>query len=303
MDHDHLSTDPDSNLRYVTCSRCNLTFGRRVNRIPVVAHNAMAYDINHIICKLEDASYVRVLAKNTERFLCLHWGRNLTFIDSLNFLTGSLDSLSSKVPDHELDKYLSWLTDHDPIRHQLLKHKAVLPYDYLDSIQKLTIDRLPPREAFYNRLTEKEQDVESYHRARDIWHVFQCRTLKDYLELYIVLDVLLLAAIFETYRDSTFKHFNLDPAHYVSSPSLCFDAMLKLTGVELDVLRDTEMYLFFTKSIRGGMSGSSVRYAAANNDLLENYDPEQPVSHIMSFDANNLYGHSLSMPLPMSDFR
>lgn len=303
MDHDHLSPDPDSNLRYVTCSRCNLTFGRRATRIPVVAHNAMAYDINHIICKLEDASYVRVLAKNTERFLCLHWGRHLTFIDSLNFLGGSLDSLSSKIPDDVLDKYLFWLTDHDPYKQGLLKHKAVLPYDYLDCMDKLAIDELPPRDTFYNRLTEKELDAESHRRAQNIWHVFQCRTLKDYLELYVTLDVLLLAAVFETYRESTFRHFKLDPAHYVSSPSLCFDAMLKLTEVNLDVLRDTEMYLFFTKSIRGGMSGSSVRYAAANNDLLENYDPEKQVSHIMSFDANNLYGHSLSMPLPMSDFR
>ena len=56
-----------------------------------------------------------------------------------------------------------------------------------------------------------------------------------------MLDVLLLAAVFESYRKLTFKHFLLDPAHYVSSPSLYFDAMLRLTGVKLDVLHDTDV--------------------------------------------------------------
>ena len=89
----------------------------------------------------------------------------------------------------------------------------------------------------------------------------------------------------------------------MSSPSLCFDAMLRLTGVKLDVLEDTDMYLFFTKSIRGGLSGSSVRYAkASKRNSWWIYDPDMTVSHIMSFDANNLYRHSLSNPLPMSDF-
>ena len=302
-DHDHLSMSSESNLRYITCSLCNLTYGsNKLNKIPIVVHNSMSYDINYIISKLENASNVRILAKNTERPLTLRMKGNLVFIDSLNFLSGSLDHLASKLPQNDLDEYLCWLTRRDARRTHLLLHKAALPYDFIDSADKLNVNNLPPIDAIYNRLTDTALSQEDSLRAQKIWLEFDCSTLKDYMEVYVTLDVLLLAAMFENYRKSTFKHFQLDPAHYVSSPSLCFDAMLLLTGVKLDVLHDTDMYLFFTKSIRGGLSGSAVRYAKANNELMADYNPDVPVSHIMSFDANNLYGHSLSNPLPMSDF-
>ena len=90
----------------------------------------------------------------------------------------------------------------------------------------------------------------------------------------------------------------------MSTPSLCMDAMLRMTGVKLEKLQDTDMYLFFTKAIRGGLCGSALRYAKANNELMkEEYDESEPTAHIMSLDANNLYGHSLSNPLPTDDFK
>ena len=109
-DHDHLSMSSDSNLRYITCCLCNLTYGsNKLNKILIVAHNSMAYDINHIISKLQNASNVRILAKNTERLLTLRMKGNLVFIDSLNFLSGSLDHLASKLPQNDFDEYLCWL--------------------------------------------------------------------------------------------------------------------------------------------------------------------------------------------------
>ena len=109
-DQDHLSMSSDSNLRYITCSLCNLTYrSNKLNKILIVAHNSMAYDINHIISKLQNASNVRILAKNTERPLTLWMKGNLVFIDSLNFLSGSLDHLASKLPQNDLDEYLCWL--------------------------------------------------------------------------------------------------------------------------------------------------------------------------------------------------
>ena len=226
-DHDHLSTGSDSNLRYITCSLCNLTYGsNKSNKIPIVAHNSMAYDINHIISKLQNALNVRILAKNTERPLTLQMKGNLVFIDSLNFLSGSLDHLASKLPPDDLDEYLCWLTRRDASRMRLLLHKAALPYDFMIASDKLNVTKLPPIDAFYNKLTDTALSQEDYLRAQKIWKEFDCNILKDYMEVYVTLDVLLLAAVFENYRKSTFKHFQLDPAHYVSSPSLCFDAML-----------------------------------------------------------------------------
>ena len=303
-DHDHLDNESTSNLRFITCSRCNLTYGATQYKIPIIAHNSMKYDISHVICELYDVDPVRILAKNTKRPLSLRWKRNLHFIDSINFLQGSLDSLVDKLPKETLLPYLHSLSKGDEIKEELLLGKAAFPYDYLTDVDKLGDEQLPPIESFYNTLTEKQLSEAGYRKAERIWSVFGCKSLQDYMELYVVLDVLLLGAVFETYRGLTINHFGPDPCHYVSAPSLCMDAMLRMTGVKLEKLQDTDMYLFFTEAIRGGLCGSALRYAKANNELMnKEYDESEPTAHIMSLDANNLYGHSLSNPLPTDDFK
>ena len=91
----------------------------------------------------------------------------------------------------------------------------------------------------------------------------------------------------------------LDSAHYYFSPGLSWDALLKKTGVELELLTDYEQHLFIERRIRGGISIVSKRHAKANNPLVDDYDPEKPSSHILYLDANNLYGWAMSQPLPM----
>ncbi len=301
-DHDHLNHSSTSNMRFVTCNRCNLTYGSQNYKIPVVAHNANRYDIHHIVLGLKDASRVKVLAKNSESFISLTWGKRLSFIDSFNFLAGSLDGMTRTLPPDSVTPFLDHITTDETLQ-KLLMHKGIFPYDYIDHLDKLKDCRLPSKEKFYNSLTNRHVDGADYERAQRVWNEFDCQTLKDYLELYVCLDTLLLAAMVESYRVSTHKHFRLDPMHYVSSPSLCFDAMLKITEVELDTLPSVDMYLFFTKAIRGGIAGASTRRAVANNDCCEDYDPTEPVSHIIGLDANNLYGHSLCQSLPTGEFR
>lgn len=301
-DHDHLSWSARSNMRYVTCNRCNLTYGRQTRKIPVVAHNASRYDTHHIVLALRDTSRVEILAKTTEQYICMRLGKRLVFVDSMNFLAGSLDNMARLLPNEDVDPFLDFITA-DANARKLLRQKSIFPYDYLDSTDKLAETELPSKEHFYNSLSQSHIEDSDYQRARLIWREFNCRTLKDYLELYVCLDTLLLAAMVESYRASTHKHFGLDPLHYVSAPSLCFDAMLKITNVQLDTLPSVDMYLFFTKSIRGGMAGASSRHAVANNDCCRHYDPAEPVSHMIALDANNLYGHSLSQQLPTGEFR
>jgi hypothetical protein len=79
--------------------------------------------------------------------------------------------------------------------------------------------------------------------------------------------------------------------------------MLKHTKVELELLQDYDMILFFKKGIRGRLSQVSHRYAEANNSYIPNYDPFSESSFIMYFDANNLYGHAMSRPLPYGGFK
>ena len=118
-----------------------------------------------------------------------------------------------------------------------------------------------------------------------------------------VLPHLLLADVFETFRRTCQKQYGLDPAHYYTSLGLSWDALLKKTGVELELLTDYDQHLFIEKGLRGGISMASKRHARANNPLVEGYDQGQPSSHILYLDANNLYGWAMSQYLPTGSFR
>ena len=89
-------------------------------------------------------------------------------------------------------------------------------------------------------------------------------------------DVALLADVFENFRNLCQKQYGLDPAHYYTSPGLSWDALLKKTGVELELLTDLEKHLFVERGIRGGISMVSKRYSKTNNPLVPDYDPSKP---------------------------
>ena len=96
--------------------------------------------------------------------------------------------------------------------------------------------------------------------ARKVWEKFSMKTLEDYHNLYNELDVLLLADVFENFRDVCCKNYDLDPAHYYTAPGLAWDAALKVTGVKLELLSDPEMLLMVEKGIRRGVSMIGNRY-------------------------------------------
>ena len=115
---------------------------------------------------------------------------------------------------------------------------------------------------------------------------------------------MLLADVFENFIDVCFEKFKLDPAHYITAPSLALDAKLKMTKVELELLTDPDMFLFFEKGVRGGVSAITKRYAKANNRYMgSEYDPNKPSIFIPYLDANNLYGWTMSQLLPHSGFK
>ena len=186
----------------------------------------------------------------------------------------------------------------------LLLKKAEYPYDYMDSLKRLDESQLPPKEAFYSKLSGKDITDDDYKHAQRVWEEFSCHTVRDYHDLYNQCDVLLLADIFENFRDVCMKQYKLDPAWYYTAPGLAWDAALKLTGVQLELLSDPDMLLMVEQGIRGGISTISNRYAKANNKYMgEKYDSNQPSKFITYLDANNLYGWAMSKPLPTHGFK
>ena len=181
--------------------------------------------------------------------------------------------------------------------------KGVYPYEYMDTWDRFTEPKLPPKEAFYSKLSDAHISDEDYTHAQKVWATFGCKTLGDYSNLYCSTDVLLLADVFETFRKICLRQYGLDPAHYYISPGLSWDALLKKTGVELELLTDYDQHLFIEKGMHGGISMVSKRHAKTNNHLVDGYNPEKPSSHILYLDANNLYGWAISQPLPTGAFR
>ena len=125
----------------------------------------------------------------------------------------------------------------------------------------------------------------------------------DYHDHSLKKVVLLLANVFEKFIDPSLKFYRLDPCHYFSSPELSWDAMIKMTGVELEKIFDIYMYLFTEKGLRGGISYIVKRYSKANNKYTKHYDLSKPSAFITYLDINNLYGWAMSGYLPYGRFK
>ena len=142
------------------------------------------------------------------------------------------------------------------------------------------------------------------HMLKNFLEVFKMEHFKDYHNLYNETDVLLLADVFESFRNICIKNYKLDPAHYYTAPGLAWDACLKMTGVKLELLSDIDMLLMVEKGIRGGVSMISNRYGKANNKYMgDKFNPSEPSKYLTYLDANNLYGAAMSMKLPTHGFK
>lgn len=313
-DHDHFIAT--NNYRGAAHEACNLNLNWNRYVIPVYFHNLRGYDSHLIIEALEKrklayidkhgeekCSKISVIANNLEKFMCFSFA-GYQFIDSLQHLSASLDALASNLPKDSLAITKNQMTSNFDVACK----KGIFPYEWMDSVEKLNATELPPIEAFYSNLREDGVSESDYQYAKTVWNLLNMRTMKDYMLFYLKTDVVLLADVFENYRNTMLTSHKLDPAYYVTSPGFSWDAFLynlyqRKDGVNsLDCLTDYDMLMFFEKGIRGGMCVVSKRKATANNKHLSNFDATKSSNYIAYVDANNLYGSAMSQYLPHSKF-
>ena len=123
-----------------------------------------------------------------------------------------------------------------------------------------------------------------------IWN----KKFRRILDLYAQTDTLLLADVYEKFRDKCIEIYGLYPSYFLSAPGLAWQACLKITDVNLELLTDVNMLLIIESGIRRGICQSIHRYAKANNKYMNNYDKRIESSYLMFLNANNLYGWTMS---------
>ena len=185
----------------------------------------------------------------------------------------------------------------------LLSQKGVYPYEYMDSFEKFVEDELPPKDAFFSQLSGEGISDEDFTHAQNVWNKFSTN-LGEYHDLYLKTDVLLLADVIENFRQVLIENYHLDPAWFLTAPSFFWSAMLKMTGVELQLISEEnmEMFRFFERQIRGGVSTVFHRFSQANNKFQEDFDSTKPSKFIVYLDANSLYPTAMMQPLPVDGF-
>ena len=299
---------------------CNLKY-RKPKSISVFFHNLSGYDSHLFIKKLgspDKKENIDCIPNNEEKYISfsktIKTGQytnkkgevkdktfKIVFKDSLKFMSSSLGALVNNLPKDAFKNLLKYFT---PKQAEILKQKGFYPYEYMNTEEKFNNTKLPPREAFYSNLSGRGITEKDYKHAWNVWNSFKMKTFKEYHELYNITDVLLLADVFENFRDICLKIYGLDPVYYFTAPGLAWDACLKMTDIDLELLSDPNMLLMFEKGIRGGISIISNRYGEANNKYMrKGFNKNKPSKYLMYLDANNLYGCAMSEKLPTHGFK
>ena len=169
----------------------------------------------------------------------------------------------------------------------LLLRKCVYPYEYMENWERFNETSLPSKESFYSNLNMENIDDIDYRHGNNIFNKFKLNNLGEYHDLYVQSDTLLLPGVFENFRNTCLKVYELDPAHFLSLPGLAWHACLKKTNIKLELSTDYDMLLMVEEGIRGGICLSIQRYTKANDKYMNNYNENEESSYIQHWDANN----------------
>ena len=181
-----------------------------------------------------------------------------------------------------------------PNKWKYLTKKLAYPYEYFNSIDdyQKPVDNLK-KEDFFSKLKNKCPDKEEIERTKDDIKKFNIKNGEELTEIYLKSDVLLLACVFEKFIKVSFNEFDINPLCCVSLPGYTWQCGLKYTGINLQTLQDKDMIFLLEYNIRGGISSV----------MGDRYVQSDENKKILYVDANNLYGHSMSQPLPFDELK
>ena len=182
------------------------------------------------------------LTDNIHNDECIKCKSNLCFVRLMNetLLVKCIDC--EKEYEKEINKELIErfantykFCNNDINKFIMLLRKGVYPYEYMDGWDKLNEKIIPSKESFYSNLTLENISEVDYMHANNVFKTFEQNNLCDYHDLYVRSGMLLLADVFEHFRNACLSNYELDPAHFVSLPGLAWQACLKKTNVELEL--------------------------------------------------------------------
>ena len=205
---------------------------------------------------------------------------DMRFLDSFKFMPQSLEKLAGFLPKEKFT-YIESQVDMKKTSSQieLLKRKGVYPYTYMDTFDKFSEDKLPPKEFWRNTLEGGEitiSDTELDH-ANFVFQEFDCKNLGDYHDLYLLTDVLILASVFEELRKVCYATYGLDCTHFYTASNLSGEAFLKICNAEIELLTVREHLEMAENLIRGGISSVfAKRNFEANNKYFPTHHPPPP---------------------------
>lgn len=287
-------------LAHAACS-CKVKAAPLV--VPVFFHNASGYDIHHIIraiSNMPEAKNMKMsgISLNNEKMKTFKFGI-FHISDSLAFLPSSLSTLLNNL---DFDKKTK-LQKHFGDKCELLMQKQIYPYEWHQTVEQFDGPIPLKKHQYYSSLTRSHPSTEDMEHLGEVIKTLDIKTFGEYHDTYLAVDVLGLVDVFEEFRKIAFNQYGQEIAHFISLPSYAWASMMKKTEVTLELIKDKTMYEFFERGIRGGVSMIVNRHAVANNPQMATYDKEKEESSIRYYDSNNLYGLSMTQPLPISGFR
>ena len=266
-------------------------------KIPLYFFNGSKYDNSIILNSLskiyKDEITISCIGNSSEQFKSIEFKfKNMKYcfklLDISNFIKGSLSSLSKKLSDEH--KIVT--KNHFPNNFELLKQKTHFPYEWVTK-ENIYNKKLPPIEDFYSSLKLQNISKEEYDETLRIYKELKCKNVKDYLEIYMKLDICLQVDIFNVFRNIIWNQFKIDCCKYITSCSLSLDLMLKYTGVKIELFKDITMFDFTDSSIMGGLCLASQNIA----------DDDDNKSTISDTDVVSLYPYIMTQKLPISDYK